>query len=131
MFSTLCCAPIYNNNNNTSFGCLPTHQSSFQTKLPDNLRSANQESTVFENFIFLFQGWKLYDSGPKSVKVPLVCLPPVSGTADVFFKQILALSAKGIRVIAVRKCYTTLILTCPSIFYVAGRLFTFSIVQKV
>lgn len=46
------------------------------------------------------KGWKLYDSGPKSVKVPLVCLPPVSGTADVFFKQILALSAKGIRVIA-------------------------------
>ncbi|KAJ9583766.1 hypothetical protein L9F63_021890 [Diploptera punctata] len=44
--------------------------------------------------------WKLYDSGPKRVKVPLVCLPPVSGTADVFFKQILALSARGIRVIA-------------------------------
>lgn len=46
------------------------------------------------------KGWKLYDSGPKKVKVPLVCLPPVSGTADVFFKQILALSARGIRVIA-------------------------------
>lgn len=81
--------------------------------------------------IFLFQGWKLYDSGPKCVKVPLVCLPPVSGTSDVFFKQILALSAKGIRVIAVRKFYTTLTLTCPSIFYVVDRLFTFSIVRKV
>ncbi|XP_063241417.1 maspardin-like isoform X2 [Bacillus rossius redtenbacheri] len=46
------------------------------------------------------KGWKLYDSGPKSVKTPLVCLPPVSGTADVFFKQLLPLSAKGIRVIA-------------------------------
>lgn len=52
--------------------------------------------------LLFLQGWKLYDSGPKSVKVPLVCLPPVSGTAEVFFKQILALSAKGIRVIAVR-----------------------------
>nr|CAD7441793.1 unnamed protein product [Timema bartmani] len=47
------------------------------------------------------KGWKLYDSGPKSVKTPLVCLPPVSGTCDVFFKQILALNAKGFRVIAV------------------------------
>nr|CAD7428393.1 unnamed protein product [Timema monikensis] len=46
------------------------------------------------------KGWKLYDSGPKSVKTPLVCLPPVSGTCDVFFKQILALNAKGFRVIA-------------------------------
>lgn len=46
------------------------------------------------------QGWRIYDCGPKSVKCPLVCLPPVSGTADVFFKQALSLSAKGIRVIA-------------------------------
>lgn len=49
----------------------------------------------------MFQGWKIYDSGPKTVQCPLVCLPPVSGTADVFFKQILGLSAKGIRVISV------------------------------
>ncbi|XP_049831501.1 maspardin-like [Schistocerca gregaria] len=46
------------------------------------------------------KGWKVYDSGPKDVKTPLVCLPPVSGTADVFFKQILALNAKGYRVIS-------------------------------
>lgn len=44
--------------------------------------------------------WKIFDSGPKSVKAPLVCLPPVSGTADIFFKQVLALNAKGVRVIA-------------------------------
>jgi len=44
------------------------------------------------------------------VKVPLVCLPPVSGTADVFFKQILSLSAKGIRVMAVRGSYTNFLL---------------------
>lgn len=47
------------------------------------------------------QGWKVYDSNPKTIKCPLVCLPPVSGTADIFFKQILGLSAKGYRVIAV------------------------------
>ncbi|XP_059490605.1 maspardin-like [Neocloeon triangulifer] len=46
------------------------------------------------------KGWKIYDSGPKSVKVPIICLPPASGTADVFFKQVLALNAKGFRVIA-------------------------------
>ncbi|XP_074650527.1 maspardin-like [Tubulanus polymorphus] len=45
--------------------------------------------------------WVLYDSGPKNVRCPLICLPPVSGTADVFFKQMIALSAVGCRVIAV------------------------------
>lgn len=62
----------------------------------------------------------MYDSGPKSVKVPLVCLPPVSGTADVFFKQILSLSAKGIRVMAVSGSLLTclvekLFILCTSI----------------
>uniref|UniRef100_A0A1B6GIW3 Maspardin n=1 Tax=Cuerna arida TaxID=1464854 RepID=A0A1B6GIW3_9HEMI len=46
------------------------------------------------------RGWKVYDSGPKTVKTPLVCLPPASGTADVYFKQMLALSAKGYRIIS-------------------------------
>lgn len=46
------------------------------------------------------QGWRIYDCGPKSVKCPIICLPPVSGTADIFFKQALALSAKGYRVIS-------------------------------
>ncbi|EFA06956.1 maspardin [Tribolium castaneum] len=46
------------------------------------------------------KGWRIYDCGPKKVKCPLICLPPVSGTADIFFKQALALSAKGIRVIS-------------------------------
>ncbi|KAK5648833.1 hypothetical protein RI129_003725 [Pyrocoelia pectoralis] len=45
-------------------------------------------------------GWRVFDSGPKTVRCPLMCLPPVSGTADVFFKQALALSAKGVRVIS-------------------------------
>ncbi|KAI4481730.1 PREDICTED: maspardin-like isoform X1 [Polistes canadensis] len=46
------------------------------------------------------KGWKIYDSSPKTVKCPLICLPPVSGTADVFYKQILGLAAKGYRVIS-------------------------------
>ena len=36
------------------------------------------------------------------MKSPLVCFPPASGTADVYFRQILGLSALGYRVIAVR-----------------------------
>ncbi|XP_034935148.1 maspardin-like [Chelonus insularis] len=46
------------------------------------------------------KGWKIYDSGPKTIKCPLICLPPVSGTADIFFKQILSLTAKGYRIIS-------------------------------
>lgn len=53
------------------------------------------------NIYFSLQGWKVYDSNPNNVKCPLICLPPVSGTADIFFQQILSLSAKGYRVISV------------------------------
>ena len=45
--------------------------------------------------------WLIYDAGPRNVRCPLVCLPPASGTADVFFKQILTLSSLGYRVISV------------------------------
>jgi maspardin len=45
--------------------------------------------------------WTVYEAGPKSVKSPLICFPPASGTADVYFRQILGLSALGYRVIAV------------------------------
>lgn len=44
--------------------------------------------------------WTMYDAGPKTVRCPLVCFPPASGTADVFFRQILTLSSAGYRVIA-------------------------------
>lgn len=47
------------------------------------------------------QTWVLYDAGPRNVKSPLVCLPPVCGSADVFFKQLMHLSAKGYRIISV------------------------------
>lgn len=45
--------------------------------------------------------WLVYDAGPRVVQCPLICLPPASGTADVFFKQILTLSSLGYRVISV------------------------------
>ncbi|CAI0413834.1 unnamed protein product [Linum tenue] len=44
--------------------------------------------------------WRYYDFGPKTV-APLICLPGIAGTADVYYKQIMALSMKGYRVIAV------------------------------
>ncbi|XP_073953820.1 maspardin-like [Choristoneura fumiferana] len=47
------------------------------------------------------KAWKIFDSGPRSVACPLICLPPVSGTADTFFKQVMGLSSRGVRVIAV------------------------------
>lgn len=37
--------------------------------------------------------WRYYDFGPKVVP-PLVCLPGTVGTADVYYKQIMALSMK-------------------------------------
>ena len=49
--------------------------------------------------------WLIYDSGPRGVRCPLICLPPASGTADVFFKQVLTLSSLGYRVISVSLIY--------------------------
>lgn len=45
--------------------------------------------------------WTLYDAGPRTIQCPLLFLPPVSGRADVFFRQMLALSGLGYRVISV------------------------------
>ncbi|XP_038874584.1 maspardin [Benincasa hispida] len=44
--------------------------------------------------------WRYYDFGPKVVP-PLICLPGIAGTADVYYKQIMFLSMKGYRVISV------------------------------
>ncbi|KAI3453577.1 hypothetical protein Pfo_010240 [Paulownia fortunei] len=44
--------------------------------------------------------WRYYDFGPKVVP-PLICLPVIAGTADVYYKQIMSLSMKGYRVISV------------------------------
>lgn len=37
--------------------------------------------------------WRYYDFGPKVVP-PLICLPGIAGTADVYYKQIMFLSMK-------------------------------------
>ncbi|XP_043718277.1 maspardin-like [Telopea speciosissima] len=44
--------------------------------------------------------WRYYDFGPK-VMPPLICIPGTAGTADVYYKQIMALSMKGYRVVSV------------------------------
>ncbi|CAN8246394.1 unnamed protein product [Cochlearia groenlandica] len=44
--------------------------------------------------------WRYYDFGPKTVP-PLICIPGIAGTADVYYKQIMSLSIKGYRVISV------------------------------
>ncbi|XP_064845378.1 maspardin isoform X1 [Oncorhynchus masou masou] len=46
--------------------------------------------------------WSLYDAGPKSIRCPIIFLPPVSGTAEVFFQQVLALTGWGYRVISLQ-----------------------------
>lgn len=45
--------------------------------------------------------WTYYEAGPRSVTCPLIFLPPVSGTADTFFYQIISLTALGYRVISI------------------------------
>ncbi|TVU31198.1 hypothetical protein EJB05_22876 [Eragrostis curvula] len=44
--------------------------------------------------------WRYYDFGPKTVP-PLVCIPGIAGTADVYYKQIMSLCMKGYRVISI------------------------------
>lgn len=45
--------------------------------------------------------WQFYDAGPRNINNPIVFLPPVTGTPDIFFRQLLALSAAGCRAISV------------------------------
>lgn len=47
------------------------------------------------------QPWVVYDAGPRNVRSPIICLPPVCGMADVFFRQMASLSVAGIRIISV------------------------------
>ncbi|KMZ63900.1 putative Maspardin [Zostera marina] len=44
--------------------------------------------------------WRYYDFGPKDVP-PLICIPGVSETADVFYKQIMFLTVRGHRVVSI------------------------------
>lgn len=47
------------------------------------------------------QSWKVFDFGPKTIRCPLILLPPACGTADIYFKQLLELGKQGYRVLAV------------------------------
>ena len=71
-----------------------------------NQTSAFLSNNIITNFQIIVDDdstkeWVLYEAGPKTVKCPLICFPPASGTADVYFRQILGLSALGYRVIGV------------------------------
>ncbi|XP_042910678.1 maspardin isoform X4 [Parasteatoda tepidariorum] len=65
---------------------------SFRSRVPQKKIIVDEDSNKV---------WTIYDFGPRSITCPLICLPPVSGTADIFFNQIISLCAKGYRVIAV------------------------------
>ncbi|XP_042910675.1 maspardin isoform X1 [Parasteatoda tepidariorum] len=66
---------------------------SFRSRVPQKKIIVDEDSNKV---------WTIYDFGPRSITCPLICLPPVSGTADIFFNQIISLCAKGYRVIAVQ-----------------------------
>jgi len=47
--------------------------------------------------------WKYYDYGPKEEgTIPLILIPGVSGTAEVYFKQMISLCPKGFRLLSVQ-----------------------------
>eukprot|EP00043_Microstomoeca_roanoka_P001343 m.32221 g.32221 ORF g.32221 m.32221 type:complete len:375 (+) comp10764_c1_seq1:174-1298(+) len=65
-----------------------------------SFRSTVPKRTVDVHYRGKEYTWKLFDYGPKDSVCPLVFFPPVSGTADVFFRQIISLTAEGFRCIA-------------------------------
>ncbi|XP_050725929.1 maspardin-like isoform X3 [Eriocheir sinensis] len=86
------------------------HRDSYQSMEFESDLSCTQEYKSFRSTVPLkqividsdgLQVWKVYEAGPRGVRCPLVCLPPVIGTADCFYRQILSLTARGYRVITV------------------------------
>lgn len=67
---------------------------SFRSTIP-------QQKVIVDSDLEEDKIWTVYDAGPKTVRCPLVFLPPASGTADVFFKQLVALSSVGYRVMSI------------------------------
>lgn len=58
---------------------------------------ARQRVTTYDG-----KTWSYFDAGRSNAEAPpLVCLPGTSGTARCFHRQMLALAAKGYRVISV------------------------------
>ena len=58
--------------------------------------------------------WSVYDAGPRSVRCPLIFLPPVSSYSDIFYLQLISLASHGFRVIAVS--HACMVLLCSSCF---------------
>ncbi|XP_075536203.1 maspardin-like isoform X3 [Dermacentor variabilis] len=83
------------------FSLLSSKSSSEISQSPEY---ASFRATIPQRKVIVDEGgskvWTYYDHGPRSISCPLVCLPPISGTADVFFRQIMALTARGYRVIS-------------------------------
>ncbi|KAI2799886.1 Maspardin [Blomia tropicalis] len=46
--------------------------------------------------------WSIHECGPREVQCPVIFLPPVSGTADIYFIQMNYLSERGHRVISLQ-----------------------------
>ncbi|GAB4834245.1 hypothetical protein Ancab_032511 [Ancistrocladus abbreviatus] len=59
-----------------------------------------EKLVISTEFVIGTKQWRYYDFGPKLVP-PLICIPGTAGTADVYYKQIMALSMKGYRVISI------------------------------
>lgn len=73
----------------------------------DNKLSESEEYLTFRSTVPLRQivvdddkEWKMFDSGPRSIKFPLICLPPLGSGAEVFYKQMIFLTSLNYRVIA-------------------------------
>ncbi|MPC32293.1 Maspardin [Portunus trituberculatus] len=81
------------------------HSMEFESDLSCTLEYKSFRSTVpLKQIVVDSDGlkvWKVYEAGPREVRCPLVCLPPVIGTADCFYRQVLSLTARGYRVISV------------------------------
>ena len=52
------------------------------------------------NLASLSLSWRYYDNGPRDAS-PVLCFGGVAATAEAFYKQLLALAARGYRVVAV------------------------------
>lgn len=46
------------------------------------------------------KAWSYHECGPREVRCPMIFLPPVSGTADIFYHQLEYLADRGHRVIS-------------------------------
>eukprot|EP00048_Salpingoeca_helianthica_P023219 m.23059 g.23059 ORF g.23059 m.23059 type:complete len:299 (-) comp8417_c0_seq2:41-937(-) len=71
-----------------------------QSKEYTSFRASVSQKKIIVSTLGRQYTWQVFDVGPREVRCPLICLPPNSGTADIFFHQLLALSCQGYRVLA-------------------------------